>query len=339
MEWSKILNELGEDRAAYHGAITPPTFQTSNFAFPDVTTFRAAIQDELAHHIYTRGNNPTVQILREKLAALENTEDALVLSSGSSAIAAALMNQVNAGDHVVCVNAPYSWTVKLLNKFLSRFQVRVTYVDGRSIEAIEQAIQSNTKVLFLESPNTMTFELQDLQACGELAKQHGLVSIIDNSYCSPYFQNPANFGIDLVVHSGTKYLNGHSDVVCGVICGSKAHIKSIFEQEYMTLGLIISPTEASMILRGLRTLPLRMEQSNATAQELVKRLQAHPKVKQCYFPFGDDFPQRDLAHRQMRSTGGLFSFLLLADDIQQAETFCNRLTRFLLAASWGGHES
>ncbi|HAD14828.1 MAG TPA: cystathionine beta-lyase, partial [Saprospirales bacterium] len=231
----------------YFQAIAPPVVQTSNFAFPNLTAFREAFSDELHSHVYSRGNNPTVEILRRKLAALEGTEDALVFSSGAGAIAAAVIGNVKAGDHVVCQQNPYSWTSALLRKFLSRFGVEHTFVDGSSIANIEAALRPNTRVLFLESPNTMTYDCQDLAACAVLAKSRGVVTMIDNSYCSPIYQNPAAFGIDIVLHSGTKYLNGHSDVVVGVLCGSSEMVKKIFESELMTLGGILGPHDAALV--------------------------------------------------------------------------------------------
>jgi len=224
---SDILTHLGEDRERYFHAIAPPVIQTSNFVFPDLAAFRDAFSDELGHHVYSRGNNPTVEILRKKLAALEGTEDALVFSSGAGAVAAAVIGNISAGEHIVCQKSPYSWTSALLRKFLSRFGVEHTFVDGTDIRNIEAAIRPNTRILYLESPNTMTFECQDLAACAALAKKHGLVSIIDNSYSSPVCQNPAAWGIDIVVHSGTKYINGHSDVVVGVLCAGREMVRKM----------------------------------------------------------------------------------------------------------------
>jgi len=207
------------------------------------------------------------------------------------------------------------------------------------LKAIEQAIQDNTKLLYLESPTSATFKLQDLEACAALAKKYGLVSIIDNSYSSPIFQNPIDFGIDIVVHSATKYLNGHSDVVVGVLASSKKIVQQIFESEFMTLGGIISPQSASLVIRGLRTLELRMERSNSSAQKIIEFLEKHPKVVEIRHPFHPSFPQHELAKKQMRGTGGLFSIILKAEKVEQVENFFKKLKRFLLAVSWGGHES
>ena len=336
---SEILIHLGEHRERYFNAVAPPVIQSSNFVFPTLGDFRDAFSDELEHHVYTRGNNPTVEILRKKLAALEGTEDCLVFSSGVGAVAAAVMGNVRAGDHVVCQKNPYSWTSALLRKFLPRFGIDHTFVDGTDIANIRAAIRSNTRVLYLESPNTMTFECQDLAACAALAGEYQLVTIIDNSYCSPVFQNPAAFGIDIVVHSGTKYINGHSDVVVGVLCAGKAMVKQVFESELMTLGGILGPHDAALVLRGLRTLPLRLQRSDESASYLIEKLDGHPKVERIWYPFHHSFPQLELAKRQMRGCGGLFSVQFKTDSRDKMEQFVQRLNRFLMAVSWGGHES
>ncbi len=336
---NNILNHLGEDRENYFNAICPPIIQSSNFSFKKLDDFRNAFLDEMESHLYTRGNNPTVAILRKKLAALENAEDALVFGSGCAAIAAAIMSNAKAGDHVVCVQSPYSWTYKILTEYLSRYGVTHTYVDGTKIEEIEKAIQSNTTLLFLESPNSITFEVQDLSACATLAKKHGIVTAIDNSYCSPIFQKPIDFGIDIVVHSATKYLNGHSDVVAGVLCSNKKMVKRIFDDEYMTLGGILSPNDAFLMIRGLRTLELRLKRSDESTRKITAWLENHPKVEKLIYPFSKNFPQYELAQRQMKGTGGLFSIILKTDNMKKVEDFFHQLERFLFAVSWGGHES
>ncbi len=339
MHLSEILMHLGEDRKNYFNAVAPPVIQSSNFVFDTLDDFRSAISSELGSHIYTRGNNPTVAILRKKLAALEGADDALVFASGSGAIAAAIMANAKAGGHIICVQKPYSWTTVLLKDYLPRFGVEHTFVDGRDVENIRAAIRPNTTLIYLESPNSLTFELQDLRACAELAQAHGIVTAIDNSYASPIFQRPMEYGIDLVIHSGTKYLNGHSDVVNGVICGKQEMINRIFEREYMTLGGIISPHDAALIIRGLRTLEMRMQRTDESAKKIIRFLENHPKVEGVLYPLSPSFPQYELARKQMSGAGGLFSIMLKADTIEQAEAFFDKLERFLLAVSWGGHES
>jgi cystathionine beta-lyase/cystathionine gamma-synthase len=185
----------------------------------------------------------------------------------------------------------------------------------------------------------MTFDIQDLRACADIAREYGLVTMIDNSYSSPIFQNPADFGIDIVLHSGTKYINGHSDVVAGVLCASRDMVKKIFESELMTLGNMLAPHDAALVLRGLRTLPLRVKQSDESARFLVQKLENHPKVERIWHPFHHSFPQRELAMKQMRGCGGLFSVQFRTDSMEKMEAFIHGITRFLMAVSWGGHES
>lgn len=339
MDLSEILYHYGEDRELYFNAMSPPIVQTSNFVFKDIDDLKNKMADEYAHHVYTRGNNPTVAILRKKIAALEGTEECLVVSSGATAMAASVIANVSAGDHVLCVLKPYSWTQKLVSKFLTRFGVEYHFVDARDVEEIKQHIQSNTKVLILESPNTLTFEIQDLQACAKLAKEHGIVTIIDNSHCSPLYQNPAKWGIDIVVHTATKYINGHSDVVMGVICGSESMMRKIFASEFMTLGLNVSPHDAFLALRGLRTLPMRLDRSNQNAAKLVAFLKGHSKVKKIYYPFLPENEQYALAVSQMKGAGGLLSIELDTPSKKAVNDFVNALDKFLLAVSWGGYES
>jgi cystathionine beta-lyase/cystathionine gamma-synthase len=339
MDLSEILFHLGEDREKYFNAVATPVIQTSNFAFTDLNVFRSMLADELKGRIYSRGNNPTVEILRKKVAALEGSDDALVFASGVAAVAAAVIGNVKAGDHIVSVKAPYSWTVALMNKFLTRFGVTTTYVDGTNLSDIENAIRPNTKVLYLESPNTLTFDIQDLSACAAIAKRHHLVSIIDNSHCSPLFQNPIKHGIDIVVHSATKYLNGHSDVVAGVLCSTHDMVKKLFDSEFMTIGAIISPHDANLMIRGLRTLELRVKRSDESCKIIVEVLRKHPKIKKVYYALDEGAPQYAVAKKQMTGNGGLFSIETTAKTIEEAEAFFYALKRFTFAVSWGGHES
>ena len=334
-----VLTHFGENRKQYFNAVSPPVIQSSNFVFDTVQEFRDAVGDELSHHIYTRGNNPTVEILRKKIAALESAEDALVTSSGAAAIAASVMSQVKAGDHVICVDKPYSWTYKLLSNLLSKFGIEVTYVDATSVVEMRAAIQPNTSVLYLECPNSLTFEISDLRACSALAKDNGLISIIDNSHCSPIFQRPIEMGIDIVVHSATKYLNGHSDVVVGVIASSKEIINQIFVNEYMTLGINISPHDANLVIRGLRTLELRMNRSDETAHKVVSFLKSHDKIEKVIFPLDPDFSQYELAKTQMTGCGGLITIVLEVQDKPAVLRFIDAINNFLMAVSWGGYES
>ncbi len=336
---SYLLTHLGEDREHGYNAVIPPIVQSGNFTYPTVAAMRNTVQHEFDKPLYTRGHNPTVAMVRQKLAALEHAEDALLFSSGSAAIAAAVIAFTKAGDHVVCVQKPYSWTKKLLSELLVRFGVETTFVDGTDAENYRRACRPNTTFFITESPNSLTFELQDLQAVAAIARERGIITLCDNSYNSPLFQNPIDLGIDLVAHSGTKYLNGHSDVVCGVLAGSAAHMRQVMSREFMTLGAAPSPHDAWLLLRGLRTLELRVNRSADNAEQVVRFLEAHPKVKRVHWPFLERHPQHALARRQMKRCGGLMTIELDAADEAAVERFCDNLRRFLIAVSWGGFES
>ncbi len=336
---SYILNELGEDRDDYFRAVAPPIVQTSNFAFRKVADMRRAFEDEYSTWLYSRGLNPTVEILRKKLAALDGAEDCLVFNSGAAAIFAAVLSQVKSGDHIVSVKKPYSWAQRMFDVILPRFQVTVTYIDGTDIKYFETAIQPNTTVIYLESPNSWLFELQDLAAVATLAKKHGIVTICDNSYCSPLYQQPIKLGIDLVLQSATKYIGGHSDVVAGVVSGSKERMEKIFNSEYMTVGSGIQPFNAWLLIRGLRTLPARLERISRTTRQVVDFLKTHPRVEKVLFPLDPDFPQYALAQKQMKDACGLLTFFIRTDRRETIEAFCESLQHILMAVSWGGYES
>lgn len=339
MDISYILNHLGEERENYFNAVAPPIIQSTNFCFKDVATMRESLRTELEAPFYTRGYNPGIAILRKKIAALENMEDALVFGSGSAAVAAAVMSCVKGGDHIICVQKPYSWTGTLISKYLAKYGVEFSFVEGNDPNNFKTAIKENTKAIYLESPNSLTFELQDIEAVVKIAKEKNISTIIDNSYSSPLNQSPANLEIDIIVHSASKYLNGHSDVVAGVVCSSKERIAKIFAEEYMTIGSIISPHDAWLMLRGLRTLELRVNRSAQTAQKVADFLENHPKIEKVFYPFTKSNPQLELAKKQMKQGGGLVSVVLKTENVEEVERFCNSLKRFLLATSWGGYES
>ncbi|MCK7558057.1 aminotransferase class I/II-fold pyridoxal phosphate-dependent enzyme [Chitinophaga sedimenti] len=339
MDVSFILNELGEDREQYFNAVAPPIVQSSNFAFNKVSEMRELMLDEYKGFLYSRGNNPTLSILQQKLAALDGAEAALVFGSGAAAIFASVLSQVKQGDHIVSVRDPYSWAGRMFDVILPRFGVTTTYVDGTRTENFETALQSNTRLIYLESPNSFTYELQDISAVVKLAKSRNIVTIIDNSYCSPIYQQPIKMGVDLCLQSATKYIGGHSDVVAGVLTGSTEMISKIFASEYMNVGSGVSPFAAWLLLRGLRTLPIRLQRISESTLKIVDWLKKHPAIERVIFPMDPDFPQYELAKKQMQDAGGLLTIQLKAEKIEQVERFCDSLQHFLMAVSWGGHES
>ncbi len=339
MDISYILNEMGEERDNYFRAVSPPISQTSNFAFESVDALRKSFEDEYSTWLYSRGRNPTVDILCKKIAALDGAEDALAFNSGAAAIFAAVLSQIKTGDHIVSVKGVYTWAQRMFNEILPRFNVSTTYIDGTDILNFEKATKSNTVLYYLESPNSWTYELQDLKAVAILAKSKNIITICDNSYCTPIFQQPIQLGIDLSLQSATKYISGHSDVIAGVLSGSSKMIQKIFNSEYMNIGSGIQPFNAWLLIRGLRTLPVRLHHIAQTTTQVVAFLKNHPSVDKVIYPFDKDFAQHQLAVTQMSNACGLLTFVLKASTVDQIEKCCNNLKHILMAVSWGGYES
>ncbi|MBC7850941.1 MAG: PLP-dependent transferase [Chitinophagaceae bacterium] len=339
MDLSYILNELGEERENYFNAISPPIIQSSNFAFDTVDELRNAFADEMSGYLYSRGLNPTVDILRKKLAALDAAEDCLVFNSGASAIFCGVLANVKAGDHIVSVAKPYTWAQKMFDVILPRFGVETTYIDGTKIENWHAATRSNTSFFYLESPNSWDFQLQDLRAVAGWAREKKIVTLIDNSYCSPLYQRPIELGIDMAMQTATKYISGHSDTLGGVLTGSHQMIKKIFDSEYLNTGCGIQPFNAWLLIRGLRTLPARFDRITATTQRVIQYLKTEPLIQQIIFPLDPSFPQYELAKTQMSGACGLMTIVLNVKNRPSIVTFCQNLRHILMAVSWGGHES
>lgn len=339
MDLSYLLNEYGEARSDYFNAVSPPIMQTSNFKFSKVDALRDAFENEMGSYLYSRGVNPTVDILRKKLAALDGAEDCLVFNNGAAAIFAGVLANVKAGDHIVSVAHPYTWVQRLFDVILPRFGITTTYVTGKNPQDYFDATTQHTTFYYLESPNSWNFALQDIPAIAAFAKQKGIVTLIDNSYCTPLYQRPIAMGIDLAMQTATKYIGGHSDTLGGVLCGSKAMMKKIFDSEYLTVGSGIQPFNAWLLIRGLRTLPVRLERINQTTQQVVAFVKQHPAVSGIIYPFDEGFDQYALAQQQMGAAPGLFSFFLKAGSRQQIVTFCEALQHIMMAVSWGGYES
>lgn len=317
------------------GEVVPPVFQNSLFTFATTAEFEEAMRRG-DRPVYTRIANPTVRAFEQKVAALEGTEDALAFASGNAAMAAALFSALEAGDRVVVATPVYAGTYGMLTKLLARFGVRADLVRGADTEALLAALPG-ARVLLLESPTSYTFELQDLSPLTKAAREHGVLTVIDNTYGAGVYLRPARFGVDLVVHSASKYFSGHSDVVAGAVAGPKALIERIRVLGTVFLGGKLAPWEAWLLLRGLRTLRLRLERHQATALELARFLEGHPKVRRVLHPGLASHPQHDLAGRYLEGTGGLFS-IELADE-KAARRFADALERFAIGVSWGGHES
>ena len=339
MDLSYILNELGEERENYFNAISPPIAQTSNFAFKTVADLSKAFEDEMGGYLYSRGLNPTVEILRKKLAALDGAEDCLVFNSGAAAIFAGVLANVKAGDHIVSVKEPYTWAQRMFDVVLPRFGVTTTYINGTRTENWEAATKPNTTLYYLESPNSWDFALQPINEVAALSKSKNITTFIDNSYCSPLYQKPIEMGIDMVMQTATKYIGGHSDTLGGVLSGTQEMMKKIFDSEYLNIGSGIQPFNAWLLIRGLRTLPARIDRITKTSLEVLKFLKSHPKIESVIFPLDESFPQYELAKQQMRGACGLMTMVLKVNKREEIVKFCEGLQHIMMAVSWGGHES
>lgn len=339
MDLSYILTHLGEDREQYFGAVAPPIVQTSNFAFKTVAEMRSVFADEMSDYVYSRGLNPTVDILRQKLAALDGAEDCLVFNSGAAAIFAGVLANVKSGDHIISVDQPYSWVQKMFDVVLPRFGITATYIDGTDIAHFEAALQPNTSFIYLESPNSWSYAIQPLAQVAALARSRNITTLIDNSYCTPLFQKPISLGIDLVMQTATKYIGGHSDTLGGVLTGSRSRIKAIFDSEYLNIGSGIQPFNAWLLLRGLRTLPARLERIEKSTNAVLHFLTEHPAIEKVLFPLHPSFPQYQLAQAQMSGASGLITIVIKGSTEERIIRFCESLRHFLMAVSWGGHES
>lgn len=322
---------VAHDEAHAFEAVVPPIVQTSLFTFSSYDEMVSTYRGEKVRPVYTRGLNPTVRLFEEMLAKLEGAEDALGFASGMSAISSTVLSFVSPGDRIVAVRHVYPDAFRLFGTFMQRMNIEVTYVDGRDEAAVEKAMPG-AKLFYMESPTSWVMEAHDVGALAAIAKRHGAVTVIDNSWASPVFQQPISLGVDLVVHSASKYLGGHSDVVSGVVAGSKAMIDRIRAETYPYLGGKMSPFDAWLLIRGLRTLPLRMKAHQASALEIATRLQALDVVEKVCHP--------GLANRLppgLHGTSGLFSFIF--KDGVDVRAFADRLKLFKLGVSWGGHES
>lgn len=335
-----ILAHYGEDRNKHNGAIVPPIYQNTLFAFEDWDAIDAAFSDPINNSIYTRGNNPSVSMVEKKIAKLAGGEKARLFGSGMGAISSAIMSCVHTGCHVITLKNIYGPALNLLDVYLkNKFNIEVTFVSGESVEEFRDAIKENTSLIYLESPSSAVFSMQDITEICKIAKEHNIKTIIDNTWATPIYQKPLEMGVDLEVHSCSKYLGGHSDIIAGVVIGKAELIDSIFQNEYTLYGAKMAPFEAWLLMRSLRTLPMRMERHQRNAMMVAEFLEKHPKIKKVNYPGLKSFPQYELGKKQMTGYSGLMSFVIDTDDVQELKNFVNTLDIFSIGVSWGGHES
>ena len=335
------LAHEGEERLEHQGAVVPPLYQNSLFVFRDWDDIDAAFSDRTARPIYSRLTNPTTLLAEQKVAALAGEGYAARLTaSGMGAISAAVMNSVNAGDHIVAVKNIYGPTNNFINRYLAeKMNVSVSFVPGHDPAQFEAALTDSTRLIMLESPSSAVFGLQDIRAVAELARSRGIRTMIDNTWATPLWQKALDMGIDIEVHSVSKYLGGHSDIVAGAIVAHPEIIHDIIVNESELLGATIAPHTSWLLIRSLRTLPMRLKTHAESATRVAHFLETHPGVKTVHWPGLESHPQHALACRQMQGFTGLMSFTLATEDLDAIKRFVNTLEVFQIGVSWGGHES
>lgn len=320
------------------GSLATPLYQTSTFIFDNAKQGADRFAGENEGYIYTRLGNPTTRQLEMRVAAMEGMEDAAATATGMAAVSAALLTNLQAGDHIISSKAVYGCSFALMNHMLKRFGIEVSFVDMTVPENINNVIKENTRLIFLETPINPNLVVLDLEKICAIAKKNKLLSIVDNTFLTPVLQQPAKFGADIVIHSATKYLNGHGDVVAGIVCGSTEMINEIKLTTLKDIGATMSPHDAWLIMRGIKTLPIRMERHCRNAQTVAEFLEDHQAVNQVYYPGLKSHPGNSFIGKQMKAAGGVIAFELNT-DIAGGANFINNMQLFSIAVSLGDAES
>lgn len=333
-----IATHYAENYATREGAAAPPIYQTSTFIYPDSEAFANRRTASSPHHDYTRVSNPTTEILEAKLARLEHGSWCQVFGSGMGAISSAINACVEQGSHVVCVGHAYGPTRSYLHH-MKRFGIETSWVNGVEYDRFVAALRPTTRLLYLESPTSGYFDCPEIEPLARISRERGIRTIFDNSWATPYFMTPLDLGIDMVVHSATKYLNGHSDVVAGAVMGRDDGLRDAVLKEAELGGAATDPFAAWLMIRGLRTLAVRMEYHQKIGMAAAEMLEAHPKVARVIHPGLASHPQHAIAKKQLRGYSSLFSIALKEQTREATHGFLDRLKLFGMGVSWGGHES
>jgi cystathionine gamma-lyase len=334
MKFSTKAIHTGEEpnlKEGGSGDVVSPIHLSATFA-------RKEIEKPTGGYEYARTGNPTRQALEKRLAVLENAKYGLAFASGLAAETTVALSLLKNGDHVVAFEDLYGGTHRLFDKTLANFGLEFTYIDATKVKNVEGAIKTNTRMIWLESPTNPLLKLCDIRAIARIAKKYGVLTVVDNTFASPYLQNPLELGADIVLHSTTKYINGHSDAVGGAIMVSNEELYSKLKFNQNALGAVPSPFDCFLVLRGTKTLALRMERHSENAQQIAKYLSGHPKVESVVYPGLKSHPQYSLAKRQMTGFGGMITFTLKGDKSKTVE-FLKKLNVIALAESLGGVES
>src|SRR5579863_7397130 len=324
----------GADLEKRNGPVAPEIYQTSTF---EVIDNDEQIRVTSTDRYYTRWGNPTITLAEETVAAIEGTDAARVFASGMGAITTTILALLKSGDHLVAQRDIYGGVTKFFPEWLPKLGIETSFVDTNDYEQHARAIRPNTRMLYLESPTNPALRVVDMKQTAALARQHGLISMVDSTFGTPINQHPAEFGIDLVMHSGTKYLSGHADLTCGVVCGSRELMDRLWETR-TTLGNCMDPHAAWLLIRGLKTLAVRVARQNENASRIAEFLEGNKKVRRVHYPFLKSHPQHAIARQQMSAGGGMVTFEIEGTG-EDARCVSEAMSLFTLATSLGGVES
>jgi methionine-gamma-lyase len=335
--FSTKLVHAGEIHDQFHSATTP-IYQTSTFGFSSAEEGAKCFAGESDGYIYTRIGNPTINALEQQLAILEKGYGGIAVSSGMAAVTTIYLALMSSGDHIVSTDAIYGPARSVMEKQFIRFGFQSTYINTTNIDNIKKAIRPNTKILYIETPANPTMDITDIAACAQIAHERGIILVVDNTFCSPYMQNPLDLGADIVFHSMTKSINGHADVVAGIIIAKEKTIYPQLRSMMINLGCNMDPHQAYLVLRGLKTLSLRIDRAQQNAQQVASFIEQHQKVSWIKYPGLKSHPQYQLAKQQMRGSGSMISFGL-KNGFDAAKILMNNMHLALLAVSLGGIET
>ncbi len=328
----------GQHPDPIYGAVMTPIYQTSTFAFKSAEDGAEIFSGKKSGFIYTRLGNPTTVALEDCVTQLEGGYKSLATSTGMAAVTTVYLSLLSAGDHMISTDAVYGPSRVVMEKDLSRFNIESTYVDTSNVENIKRAIKSNTKLLYIETPANPTLKLTDIKACAEICKENGMKLVVDNTFASPILQSPFKLGADIIIHSMTKYLNGHSDVVAGIIVTKNEEDYKNIKHMLTYLGGTIDPHQAWLVLRGIKSLGLRVERACSNAKKVAEFLENHPKVERVFYPGLKSFPQYELAKKQMKDFGSMISFIVKG-GLEAGRKLMNSVKLATLAVSLGGIET
>ncbi|MFZ4400878.1 MAG: trans-sulfuration enzyme family protein [Bacteroidales bacterium] len=320
------------------GSATIPIYQTSTFAFKNAEEGAKCFAGESNGYIYTRIGNPTIDALERQIAVLENGFGGIAVSSGMAAVNVIYQALLASGDHMVSTDAVYGPSRAIMENHYIKYGVESTYINTTDASQIEKAFKPNTKVLFIETPANPTMDISDIAACAEIAHKHGALLVIDNTFCSPYLQTPLDLGADIVFHSMTKFINGHADIVAGIVVAKEETIYKKLRGMMVSLGCNMDPHQAYMVLRGLKTLGIRIDRATENSEKVAEFLESHPKVAWIKYPGLKSHPQYELGRKQMNGNGSMISFGLKA-GFEGAKKLMDNVHLALLAVSLGGVET